>query len=72
MALGGLTLVVEVIAGTSVASAACALVRLADRIGIQVAAKHNDVEMLADPGDTAEEVMRRFKHERRMRAYPQS
>jgi phage terminase small subunit len=68
---GGLILTVEIMAGTSEADAARALVQLADRTGVQSGSKHNGVEMFADPGDTTEDVMRRFERERDLQNYPE-
>ena len=71
MKRGPLYLTVEVIAGASEGDTAVALIRLADRLGILVEAKHNDVRMRAWPDDEPEEVLRQFALERDLQKYPQ-
>ena len=55
--LRNLTLKVELFAGTDVRDAACDLCTMANRVGILVEAKFNDVKLWARPGDNPLELV---------------
>ena len=58
--VGALWLTVEIAPGTSEADAAEEMVALAERTGVIIEAKHNGDSMVAQPGDTVDDVISNF------------